>query len=285
MDGNRLFCITWQQPLPYPGKCYGLNYHQFSPMVERAGIFWAIPSPLTCPSPELGTQSSQFLVGVRVTVTGHPEHREQHQAPEQHIPYGKTKETAELCWLCPQDTDYLWQKASYYTVTTAQPQGRTVQCPQQPLSVLWGHHDTAAKSQGWCCSMHCNCQTVQTASLVVATYSLPATVLYWMMHLHLFPMTEPENKGGKHHGEWQKKTQMSEVTQQNCFLFMCTPSALRWCDGSLGPSLHHQLHLAKKLYGTGTSLCDRAGHWSQGVTLQERKEGTSCCCSHSANPS
>lgn len=49
MDGNRkwLFCITWQQPLPCPGKCYRFNYHQLSPMVERAGIFiiWAIPSP------------------------------------------------------------------------------------------------------------------------------------------------------------------------------------------------------------------------------------------------
>lgn len=47
MDGNRkwFFWITWQQPLPCPGKCYWLNYHQFSSMVERAGIFWVFPSP------------------------------------------------------------------------------------------------------------------------------------------------------------------------------------------------------------------------------------------------
>lgn len=49
MDGNRkwFFCITWQQPLPCPGKCYQFNYHQLSPIVERVGIFiiWAIPFP------------------------------------------------------------------------------------------------------------------------------------------------------------------------------------------------------------------------------------------------
>lgn len=53
-------------------------------------VFFEFFLPLTCPSPALGTQSSQFLVGLRA-VTGHPEHGEQHQAPEQHIPYGKTR--------------------------------------------------------------------------------------------------------------------------------------------------------------------------------------------------
>lgn len=59
----------------------------------------------------------------------------------------------------------------------AQPQGRTVQCPQQPLSVLWGHRDTAAESRGDAAAGTAIVK-LQTASGVVAIYSLPTTAYF-----------------------------------------------------------------------------------------------------------
>lgn len=63
---------------------------------ELLFLLFELFPPLTCPSPELGTQrpSSQSPVGVRA-VTGHPEHR------EQHIPYGRTPTITALPAVAP----------------------------------------------------------------------------------------------------------------------------------------------------------------------------------------
>lgn len=98
MDGNRkwFFCTHGSSHFHVLGNATGWITISSPPWWKEL-LFFELFLPLTCPSPELGTQSSQFLVGVRA-VTGHPEHREQRQAPEQHIPYGKTEETSGY-WL------------------------------------------------------------------------------------------------------------------------------------------------------------------------------------------
>lgn len=42
-----------------------------------------------------------------------------------------------------------------------------------------------------------------------------------MMHLPLFPMTEPENKGGKLHGDLQKESNTDERSDTTELLPVC----------------------------------------------------------------
>lgn len=155
MDGNRkwLFCITWQQPLPCPGKCYHFNYHQLSPMSERAGIFivWAIPSP-HLPKPWAGhTEAKQ-----PVPCGGQGCHwspRAQGAVRLQSSTFHMARPgTPQLCCvprlLVSSDKRHLsrqQQWPSHKQGLCSVPHGR-------------GDHGTAAKSH---CSRHCNCQAEQ----------------------------------------------------------------------------------------------------------------------------